>query len=170
VTKIVATSSIVGFDRPLCRGVMPWAQLCALGFAGALHDGFQSALALLPVLQGGCQSFNSPTERMLLELLSKGDLQGSKINIAECLEILSEMAGALGDFQRAARLWGAADALREAINAPWPPLERRLYEPYLTAIRSLADEALWRRSWEEGRAMTMEEALTYALEDTQERT
>ena len=108
--------------------------------------------------------------RLLKESLLLSRQLGSKITIAECLEILSEMAGALGDFRRAARLWGAADALREAINAPWPPLERRLYEPYLAAIRSRADEALWRRSWEEGQAMTMEEAFTYALEDTQERT
>ena len=92
---------------------------------------------------------------LLKESLLLSRKLGSQINIAECLEILSEMAGALGDFRRAARLWGAADALREAINAPWPPLERRLYEPYLAAIRSRADEALWRRSWEEGRAMTM---------------
>ncbi len=39
--------------------------------ARALRDGFLPALALLPVLQGGCQVFNSPTERVLLELLSK---------------------------------------------------------------------------------------------------
>ena len=109
------------------------------------------------------------TRMLLKESLILSRQLGSKINIAECLEILSGMAGALGDFRRAARLWGAADALREAINAPWPPLERRLYEPYLAAVRSRADEALWRRSWEEGRAMTMEEALTYALEVMEER-
>jgi hypothetical protein len=108
--------------------------------------------------------------RMLLkESLLLSRQLGSKVNIAECLEILSEIAGMLGDFRRAARLGGAADALRDAIGAPWLPLERRLYEPSLAAIRSRADEALWRRSWEEGRAMTMEETLAYALEDTQER-
>jgi hypothetical protein len=74
-----------------------------------------------------------------------------------------------GDYERAARLWGAADALRGAIDSPWLPLERRLYEPYLTAIRSRADEAVWVRAWEEGRAMTMEEAIAYALEDTEGR-
>jgi hypothetical protein len=91
---------------------------------------------------------------------------GVKVNIAECLEILSEMAGELGDNPRAARLWGAAAAQRETIGAPWLPLERRMYEPYLTTIRSRADEAVWTRAWEEGRGMSMEEAVAYALEDS----
>jgi non-specific serine/threonine protein kinase len=90
---------------------------------------------------------------------------GLRVNIAECLEILSGMAGALGDAARAARLWGAADALREAIGAPWLPLERRLYEPHLAAIRSRSDQAVWAGAWEEGRAMTMEDAVGYALEE-----
>jgi len=65
--------------------------------------------------------------------------------------------------------WGAADALRKAIGAPWLPLERRLYEPYLTAIRSRADQAVWTRAWEQGRSMMMDKAVAYALEDTEER-
>jgi hypothetical protein len=89
---------------------------------------------------------------------------GVKASIAEGLESLAGLAGALEDYRRAARLWGAADALREAIGAPWPPLERRLHEPYLEAIRSRCEEAGWTKAWEEGRAMTLEDAIAYALE------
>ena len=94
---------------------------------------------------------------------------GSMVNAAEILETLAEMAGALGEGTRAARLWGAADALREVTGSPWAPQERRLHEPYLAAVRSGVDEADWRAAWEEGRAMTLEEAVAYALEDTEER-
>jgi hypothetical protein len=41
---------------------------------------------------------------------------GSKADIAEDLEGLAEAAGALGEHPRAARLWGAANALREAVS------------------------------------------------------
>jgi len=90
---------------------------------------------------------------------------GSKVNFAESLETLAEMAAALEDFPRAARLWGAANTLREVTGSPWLPLERRLHEPYLAAARSGMDEADWTRAWEEGRAMPQEDVITYALED-----
>ena len=89
---------------------------------------------------------------------------GSMVNAAEILETLAEMAGALGDSTRAARLWGAADALREVTGSPWAPLERRLHEPYLDVLRSGVDEADWRVAWEEGRAMTLDQAVDYAME------
>jgi predicted ATPase/class 3 adenylate cyclase len=94
---------------------------------------------------------------------------GSIVNVAECLETLAGLAGALGDFPRAARLWGAADALREVTGCTWLSSERRLHEPYLEAIRSRSDQAVWTQAWEEGRAMTLEDAIAYALEDMEER-
>ena len=94
---------------------------------------------------------------------------GSMVNAAEILETLAEMAGALGDGTRAARQWGAADTLREVTGSPWAPQERRLHEPYLAAVRSGVDETVWRAAWEEGRAMTLEDAIAYALEDTEEQ-
>jgi hypothetical protein len=66
-------------------------------------------------------------------------------------------------------LLGAADALREVTGSPWAPLERRLHDPYLAAIRSGVDEADLGAAWEEGRAMTLEDAIAYALEDTEEQ-
>jgi tetratricopeptide (TPR) repeat protein len=90
---------------------------------------------------------------------------GSMGNFAEGLETLAEMAAALGDFPRAARLWGAANTLREVTGSPWMPLERRLHEPHLVAAWARLDEADWTRAWEEGRAMPQENVITYALED-----
>jgi serine/threonine-protein kinase PknK len=73
------------------------------------------------------------------------------------------MAGTLRDAPRAARLWGAADALSEATGSPWMSFEKGLHEPYLAAARSGIDEADWRAAWEEGRAMTLEDAIACAL-------
>jgi hypothetical protein len=45
------------------------------------------------------------------------------------------------------------------------PFHRELQEPYLSATRSQLDEAAWQEAWAEGRAMTLEEAICYALEE-----
>ncbi len=65
---------------------------------------------------------------------------------------------------QAARLFGASNALREAINAPMWPAERADYERNLAAAHAQLDEATWQASWAEGRAMPPEEAVAYALE------
>jgi hypothetical protein len=69
-----------------------------------------------------------------------------------------------GEAERAARLFGACEALDEVMGAPPEPGVRSLREPYLTATRSQLDERLWQEAWAEGRAMNMEEAISYALE------
>ena len=72
---------------------------------------------------------------------------------------------------RAARLWGAAEALLEAIETTvyiYAP-DRSLYQSQVTAARAqLDDEAAWEAAWAEGRAMTPEEAVEYALSKEEE--
>ena len=65
-----------------------------------------------------------------------------------------------------ARLWGAAAALREEIGAPLPAHERRHYEEAQASARGRLDEAMWAAAWAEGRAMPLEQAVAYALEET----
>ena len=43
--------------------------------------------------------------------------------------------------------------------------DARLYEPYITAARSELGETAFRAAWEEGRAMTEEQAIALALEN-----
>ena len=59
----------------------------------------------------------------------------------------------------AAKLWGAAEALREAIGAPIPPLERPTYECAVTAIRTQLGEETFAAAWALGRSMTPDQAL-----------
>jgi hypothetical protein len=73
------------------------------------------------------------------------------------------LAGARGQRARAARLWGAAEALRTDIGAPLPPDARPLYEPSMAAARALLGEAAWETAFAQGKAMSAEEAAEYAL-------
>jgi predicted ATPase/DNA-binding SARP family transcriptional activator/DNA-binding CsgD family transcriptional regulator len=82
-----------------------------------------------------------------------------------CLESFAALAGAQGDGTRAARLYGAAEALRETIGAPLPPVDRPDYDRSVAAARSRLDEAAFAAAWAEGRAMPLETAVEYALAD-----
>ena len=48
---------------------------------------------------------------------------------------------------------------------PPEPGERALQEPYLEGARSQLDVTSWQEAWAQGRAMTLEEAISYALEE-----
>ncbi len=66
---------------------------------------------------------------------------------------------------RAAKLWGVAEAMRESYGLRLTPLVRVHldYDRDLAASRSQLGEAAWEAVWAEGRAMTQEEAIEYAL-------
>jgi hypothetical protein len=91
--------------------------------------------------------------------------QAEKLSIAWCLEGLAGVAGAQGEPVRAARLLGAADRLRVAIGAPLPPGERADYDHTVDAARTQMAPDAFAASWAAGRAMTLEQAIAYALEE-----
>jgi tetratricopeptide (TPR) repeat protein len=89
---------------------------------------------------------------------------GNRMIASESLEGLACVSAAEGDAERAARLFGGAETLHEATGDQHTPEEAALREPYLAMSRSQLDEAAWHEAWTEGRAMTLEEAISYALE------
>jgi predicted ATPase/DNA-binding SARP family transcriptional activator len=62
----------------------------------------------------------------------------------------------------AARLLGAAEARREAIELHRPPIEHALYDRILTSVRAQLAEDLLRLTWQAGRALTAEQAIAEA--------
>jgi tetratricopeptide (TPR) repeat protein len=59
----------------------------------------------------------------------------------------------------AARLFGTAQALREAVGAPLPPVERREHERRVAAVRVQLGEAAFSTAWREGRERPLEQTL-----------
>jgi predicted ATPase/class 3 adenylate cyclase len=87
-------------------------------------------------------------------------------NIAVCLEGLAKLAAVRGEPRRAAQLWGAAEAQRDALGTPLSPDERKSHEPYLATARSQLDERTFERAWGHGRAMTLDQTMAFALGKT----
>jgi tetratricopeptide (TPR) repeat protein len=85
--------------------------------------------------------------------------------VPEGLEGLAAALDASGDSNKAAMLLGASDALRESIDLPIPPIDRPDYEHALASVREHLREN-FSTAWEQGHAMTMEQAIALALEDS----
>ncbi len=68
-----------------------------------------------------------------------------------------------GQAERAMQLMGAAEALRQAINAPLPPAYQADYAPSLALARASLGDAAFAAAWGEGRAMSFKQAVAYAL-------
>ncbi|HEX5914747.1 MAG TPA: LuxR C-terminal-related transcriptional regulator, partial [Rubrobacter sp.] len=101
-------------------------------------------------------------ERFLKEGLSLNRKIGNWAYIAYCLEGFAGLAGAREQGMRAARLWGAAEALRTNIGAPLPPEPRSYYERSMAAARVLLGEIAWESAFAQGMAMSAQEAAEYA--------
>jgi predicted ATPase/DNA-binding XRE family transcriptional regulator len=83
---------------------------------------------------------------------------------AYSLEGLAGASAMLGEGQRAARLFGAAEALRERTGSVIGLATlRELRERHMAALREWFDPDELEAEWSEGRAMTFEQAAEYVL-------
>jgi hypothetical protein len=88
---------------------------------------------------------------------------GDKRGIALSLDTYSILALNQGQAKRAARLLGAADALREAIGTALSPAQLATHTLDVARVRSALGDDRFAAAWAEGRAMTLEQAIEYAL-------
>ncbi|MBI3971685.1 MAG: tetratricopeptide repeat protein [Chloroflexi bacterium] len=83
--------------------------------------------------------------------------------IAACLEVIAEAATRGGDAARAARLLGAAAALRQQLGTPLHPCDRADHEVVVTHARAVVGQAAFATTWARGRDMVLDDAVDYAL-------
>jgi ATP/maltotriose-dependent transcriptional regulator MalT len=154
----------------------------ALGFISVSEGNFTAAQPLLEQSLAEMRRLNDKRS-VTMSLIGLTDIELERRNVAaartlveESLIVLNEigdrwfMALSLEEFaavaaaerqpERAARLYGAAEALREAIQCPLPTGRRALYERHLAAARAQLDAASFARAWSAGRALTPHQALT----------
>jgi hypothetical protein len=89
--------------------------------------------------------------------------RGIVLEVADRLEGLAKVARMQGRPERAARLFGAAQALREQLGTPLPPVERADYDRNLAAVRAALDDDAFGEAWAAGRTMQLEQAIAYGL-------
>jgi tetratricopeptide (TPR) repeat protein len=89
---------------------------------------------------------------------------GDKREIARSLERFMSLAAAQGQAERAARLHGAVEALRDAIQSPRAPSECADCDRCVAMTRANLGAERFTTLWTEGHTMTLEEAVGYALD------
>jgi hypothetical protein len=76
---------------------------------------------------------------------------------------LASIATERGEYERAATLVGAAEAMMEAQHMAWPPDERPHYERLLGALPEAMSSEAFERARMAGRSMASSEAVNFAL-------
>jgi predicted ATPase len=143
----------------------------AMTLARELGDGLLISvsfhnMALAAVAQGD----TARAIQLFGEALNLAYRMGDSANMAYCLEGLAALAGAPGSgvegALRAARLFGAAEALLENAGDPiysYTP-DRTHHTQVVAAARAQTDAATWEAAWAEVRALELQRVIEYALD------
>ncbi len=104
-------------------------------------------------------------EAMLKESLALFWELGYKLRLAHCLLGLARTAYGLCQHERAVRLFAAVAALRQVTGIGLQPSDLAEHDRVMTALRGALGDAAFAAAGAEGRAMTLEQAIEYALGD-----
>jgi len=100
--------------------------------------------------------------RMLLEVLDIVDETGSQSSGQSMLEVSAGLAACRRDWRKAARLYGAAEALAERTGLRRDPADEAFLAPLVDTARQALNESLYTAAEAAGRALAYEEALLEA--------
>jgi predicted ATPase/class 3 adenylate cyclase len=100
-----------------------------------------------------------------LEALDNDERVGNRTGMGIVMDNLAAKASAEGRHLRAVRLGGASEAIKEAAGGHAPPPFIDLPDPRDAARAALGEPAV-AAAWEEGRAMTLDQAVAFARQDT----
>jgi non-specific serine/threonine protein kinase len=107
----------------------------------------------------------------LRESLTMHNYVRNRRGIADALELLAEICGARQYSERAVRLYGATEGLRQATGARRtgvPRMDPARRETTLASARASLSAAEFKQAWSDGRQMSPEETMRCALESLDE--
>jgi DNA-binding CsgD family transcriptional regulator/class 3 adenylate cyclase len=94
---------------------------------------------------------------------------GAYVTLPDLLECLAGLIGDAGSHQEAARLVGAAEAMRQRIGVARFLIRQAGYEASVAALRNAMGDSDFDSAWAEGAALSTEEAIAYAQRGRGER-
>jgi predicted ATPase/DNA-binding SARP family transcriptional activator len=99
------------------------------------------------------------------EALALYEKTSNQEGIVWSLERIGVVEAKCGDPQKATRLLGATSVMREKLGLPLASIDKRDWEGAVGMMRGVLKEPRFASLWEDGRVMTLEQAIAYALED-----
>ena len=134
--------------RALGDKQMEGQTLTALAYSARLDGRFADAIAML--------------EDALRIDRDQGALLQTSFDLCRFARALMD----IGDATRAAVLLGAAEAIREEIGAHWAPWLATVVEDTRALAFAQLGEAAFAKAWKEGKTLTADEAIGFALEES----
>jgi predicted ATPase/class 3 adenylate cyclase len=92
---------------------------------------------------------------------------GHRAAVANQLECFAFIALDEEQLHRAARLFGAAEALRDTLSSNMTPEEGKVYEANLARLRRAIDSEALQAAWQSGHQMDLDTAVAYALSESE---
>jgi tetratricopeptide (TPR) repeat protein len=115
-----------------------------------------------------CREGNYARARALyLESMELRWKVGHQLALAQSLEDVAVLAGRQGQMERAIRLLAAAEAFCETFGARPPVADPKEYERTVAEGRAALGEAGFAAAWAAGRALSLEQAIGFALEESE---
>lgn len=133
------------------------ALLKEVGDRGALVDALMT-LARIMTRQGNIAAASQLYEESLAILREIPSSSFGPI-VAAYLEGWGALLALRQEPAEAVRMWGAAQALREALGAPMPPVDCTKYEQLVALVRTQLEEQTFHALWMQGRSMAPEQVL-----------
>jgi non-specific serine/threonine protein kinase len=99
------------------------------------------------------------------ESLTRMREDGEKLGIHGALDSFAHLAVTQGQTERAVRLAGAATRLRATSGTHSWPVVGRFRTQWLAAAHETLDEQSFQAAWEQGQAMTPDQAIACALHE-----
>jgi DNA-binding CsgD family transcriptional regulator len=152
---IAAHAALAGGDLVAARR---WADDAVSTTTGASLSDALTVRARVAIAQGEPDQ----AERDAHDALARAAEVEAYLFIPDILECLAALAGEAGGHREAARLFGAAEAIRLRIGAVRPKIYDAGYEASVAALRDALGENGFDSAWAEGAALSTEEAIAYA--------
>ena len=133
-----------------------------------LERGSAYAIALRRLNLGGLaleEGDHDEAERHVLPALEASVALESDDTTLSCLEVVAAIAAGRGDGARAARLLAAAGEQRERLGFVLPASERPLIDATSASVEAMLDSVALAAAGEEGRALSLEDAVAVALSE-----
>ena len=135
-----------------------WADDAVSTATGAFLSDALTARARVAIAQGEPDQ----AERDIHDALASAAEVEAYLFIPDTLECLGTLTGEAGSHREAARLFGAAHAIRQRMGAVRFKVYDASYEASVAALRDAMGENDFESAWAEGAALSTEEAIAYA--------
>jgi len=131
--------------------------------------GYQSAALLVSARVAAAEGAVEVAHDDACQALANARDTESRLVIIDLLECLGGLARGAEDQLKPVRLLGAADALRQEIGYQRFGLHQARYDATVTELRAALGEHAFIQAWTEGAALTLDDAVSYALRGRGER-